>query len=205
MDNQILAPFGLQENTGQRYERYSQQKESLEKKERKLIREKSILNKKIKQEDYTRHSETIKTLQADQFQWFDEMNDEGELVFGILDAPRRIQHYFNSLSYRNTYLSGNEISVSNVSATRHKLSFGSKLSNIYGQVFYLNVEFLDIMNAHPRLKNGLVRNFSRQKDSDETDSTTLSLSFDIQGLEEVDPDDRRFQDYKNWFDKILAQ
>ena len=204
--NPVLSLVGMDQNTGQRYEAYKSQKSNLQLEEAKLNGKINRLQKKVEMEDYTRYGEQVSVIQDNQLQWFDGLDEEDNVIFGVLDAPKRIQDYFNSADYKNTYLAGNDITISGVSATRENLSFRTEASNIYGKVFFLNVEFVEMMNSHPRVKNGELNVFSRSQDEEESDSMSFSLRFDLQGSEaEEDPADHRFEDYREWSTNVLSQ
>jgi len=203
--NAILSLVGTEQNTGQRYEAYVQQKQNLQLEKAQLSGKIKRLKNKVETKDYTRYGEITSQIEAEQLQWFDETDEEEHLILGVLDAPKRIQDYFNSTDYKNTYLSGNDITVSGISATRENLNFRTEASNIYGKVFFLNVEFVEMLNAHPRVKNGDLKVFSRAQDEEESDSMSFSLRFDIQAEDEEDAADSRFEDYDQWFSNVLAQ
>ena len=204
-ENKMLSMFGMQENIGMK-------NKSLEKKEKKLKNEKKTIEGKIKKMNhqietkaFSQFSEEIETLQNQQLRWFDTITPEGETNFGMVNALNRLESYFNSREYSDPQkiISGRrgQIKVKNVSVSRDGINASVETTQLFGKLFFLNVEFSKMVNAFPFFKNAEIRSFSRKKNKEEDDSMTISIKADIQLPDEEDSFDVFFIDYKNWIKK----
>lgn len=200
--NSILSTFGVQMNTGQ--EATKLKKEALSaKKEREAI-EKNIkkLTNQIEDNNYTRFSEEIREIRGQQITWFDKANSDKTIAFGLADAVPRMQTYFNSRNYVDpeAIISGEHVllDVSNLQVSREGVSFSVDSSELLGKIFYLNIEFIEMINSFPFLKNGKLEQFARQKNETDDDAMKFSVRLERQLSDEEDAADLRFEEYLNW-------
>ena len=151
--------------------------------------------------NYSVYTENIQEIRGGQLTWFDTVDDEDNISYGILDGPQRAAEYFNSKMYENPILSstGNEIQVGDVSSNRTNISFGVKGSHIFGKAFFLNTEFVDLMNAFPIYKDGILNSFTKKEDKDGTQSMDFVLQLFLQSPDEEDTRDSTFIKYEKWF------
>lgn len=200
--NTILSFVGVKQNMGQEIKTLKKEKIQANIEGKKIEKNIEKLNKQLKEGIYTLHSEEVQNIRSKQIQWFDEIDKNGEIIFGLADAIPRMQEYFNSRSYSdpNQILSGkhSDIEIENLQISREGLSFSVVASQILGKVFFLNIEFIEMVNSFPFLKNGTITQFSRQKNADEDDSMRFSVRLDRQLPDEEDPHDARFIEYTSW-------
>ncbi len=197
--NTILSSFGRPENTEIKFNRLEKQKKFLENENQKLESQIRQFETRIQNKAYFVYTKTINELKGQQYQWFDGFDDDGKEKYGILNGVENIKDYFNSRNYKNSILmAGNNIEIQNINASREKINFTVTGTSLFGKVFFLNSEFLQILNSFPLYKNGEIRNFIRKKMDNGNDGMTFSLTLDIQKKDEEDPDDSRFSEYENW-------
>ncbi len=200
--NAILSLVGVKENMGQEIKSLKREKTQVNLEEKKVEKETDKLQKQLEEGIYTLHSEEVQHIRSEQIQWFDEVDENGEILFGLAGAIPRMQEYFNSRSYSdpNQILSGkhSDIEIENLQISREGLSFSVVASQILGKVFFLNIEFIEMVNSFPFLKNGTITQFARQKNADEDDSMRFSVRLDRQLPGEEDPHDARFVEYTSW-------
>ena len=200
--NSILSVVGVKTNSGQEAKLLKSETLKLRAEKAKLTSEVAKISKQIENKNYTRFSEEIRDIRSQQISWFDKTNADGQLEFGLIDAVPRMQKYFNSRAYHDPsdILSGihGEVKINNLQVSRDGLSFSVDSSQILGKVFYLNIEFIEMINSFPFLKNGDIQQFSRQKNETDDDSMKFSVRLDRQLENEEDPYDIRFQEYLDW-------
>ena len=95
-----------------------------------------------------------------------------------------------------------DIQIENIQVSRDGISFSVIGSQILGKIFFLNIEFIEMVNSFPFLKNGKLTQFARQKNEDEYDSMSFSVRLELQENDETDPADERFEEYLTWFNSI---
>jgi hypothetical protein len=198
--NTVLSTFGKPENTEIKFKRLKKQKQLLEDEKQKNESKIRQFETRIKNKSYFVYTEIINEIKDGQYQWFDEINDDGEIQkYGILNGVENMKDYFNSRNYKHPVLmSGNNIEIDSSTTSREKISFNVTGTNLFGKVFFLNAEFIEMLNSFPLYKNGEIRNFLRKKMDDGNDGMTFSLKLDIQQEDEEDPADIRFSEYENW-------
>jgi hypothetical protein len=200
--NAILGVVGVKQNMGQEIKQLKQDKMKLTLEEKKTEKEIEKITKKMEEGIYTLHSEEVQDIRSQQIQWFDEVDQNGEITFGMAGAIPRMQEYFNSRSYSDPdqILSGkhSDIEIENLQISREGVSFSVVASQILGKVFFLNIEFIEMVNSFPFLKNGTITQFARQKNAEEDDSMRFSVRLDRQLPGEKDPHDARFVEYTSW-------
>lgn len=200
--NAVLAIVGVKQNMGQEIKQLKQEKIKLNLEEKKTEKDIKKLTKKMKEGVYTLHSEEVQNIRSQQIQWFDEVDENGEITFGLAEAIPRMQKYFNSRSYSDPdqILSGkhSDIEIENLQVSRDGVSFSVVASQILGKVFFLNIEFIEMVNSFPFLKNGTITQFARQKNAEDDDSMRFSVRLDRQLPGEKDPYDARFIEYTSW-------
>lgn len=207
--NYYLAVAGVQENTQKKYQRLlmknTQLKNELATVSGKIKEKKDRIAKKY---FFEHHAEITEIKSKQEIQWFDEVNSQGKQVLGVFDSFNRMTRFFSSPSYADIegnagviggrqLLSRNSINVTNVTINSSSASFSVESSNIFGKVFFLSSEFIDMMNAFDFFKNGKIFSFSRQNLQGQ-EAMSFTLKLDIQKPGEEDPNDARFQEYIDW-------
>lgn len=202
--NTILSFVGVKQNMGQEIKVLKKEKIQTNLENKRMEKDIAKLNKKLEEDIYTLHSEEVQNIRSEQIRWFDEVDENGEILFGLAGAIPRMQEYFNSRSYSDPdqILSGkhSDIEIENLQISREGLNFSVVASQILGKVFFLNIEFIEMVNSFPFLKNGTITQFARQKNADEDDSMRFSVRLDRQLPNEEDPHDVRFVEYTSWLD-----
>ncbi|NJP03698.1 hypothetical protein HC823_00175 [Candidatus Gracilibacteria bacterium] len=134
---------------------------------------------------------------------------EGNVEFGMVNALDRLEDYFNGRGYSDPQkiISGRrgQIAVKNISVSRDGLNASVETTQLFGKLFFLNVEFTKMVNAFPFFKNAEIRSFSRRKNQEEDDAMNVSIKADIQMPEDEDPADEAFLDYENWLNSESSQ
>ena len=203
-NNKYLSIFNATESTGSRYERLEKMKKKMEQESLKYTGKIARINQQLMTKNYSVHTEYLQEIKEGQLVWFDTVTDEGEASYGILDGPARAAEYFNSKSYDNPILSstGNAIIVSDVSANRASINFGVNGSHLFGKAFFLNTEFVTLMNAFPIYKDGILNSFTKKEDQDGTQSMNFSLQLFLQNADEEDSCDSLFIKYEKWLQTL---
>jgi len=198
--NKYLNAVNLSENIGLRYENLMQQNKILNEENRKYNTRVKKIESQLHSKKYSVHSETIQKIRNEQLIWFDQRDKDGKIQYGLLDSPNRMKEYFNSKTFNNSILTGtgNNLVVDNTTANRNEISFSVTGSHLFGKVFFLNTEFVKMMNSFPFLQDGNIASFSKKKDAEGNDSMNFNLKLKIQGPEDIDPYDRYFSEYENW-------
>ena len=204
--NSYLKYFGVRENTGMKFENLNNRIGTLQSENGEFISRIRRFSQQIEEKNYSIHTGTIEKIKSGQFAWFDKKNSDGTIIkYGLLDAPKHMEEYFNSKSFDDPILSGsgNSVSVSDVTADRNSVNFNVKSVHLFGKVFSLDTEFVKMVNSFPIFTNGKLNQFSKKKDTDGNDVMDFGLKLDIQKPDEIDPDDQYFSKYENWFKRSL--
>ncbi|MCF7906274.1 hypothetical protein K9L63_03770 [Candidatus Gracilibacteria bacterium] len=198
--NGYLKFFGIRENTGLQFENLSKKKKVLETDVANHTSKIRRFTKQIEEKNYSVHTATIEGIRDQQLRWFDVKNEEGILLYGILDGPLHMQDYFNSRAFDDPLLSGtgNTVTVKNVTANRQEISFSIEASQLFGKIFALNTEFVKMMNSFPLFTGGSLNQFTKKKDDQGNDSMDFSLKLSLQSPADTDPDDEYFSKYDRW-------
>jgi hypothetical protein len=204
--NSFLSLIEIKENIGQELVKLKKEKTQSTIEKKKIEKDIEKLNTQLNSKIYTRYGEQVNNIREDQIQWFDEVDENGEIIFGIADAIPRMQEYFNSRTYtdRDSILSGkhSDIRIENLQVSRNEVTFSVSGAQILGKVFFLNIEFIEMVNSFPFLKNGSITQFARQKNAAEDDAMKFSVRLERQLPDEVDPADVRFQEYISWLKSV---
>jgi len=205
--NVVLSAFGKPENTEMKFSRLEKQKKFLEDENQKFKSKTRQFESRIENKTYFVYTQTINEIKEGQYKWFNKFDEDGKIQeYGILDGVENIKDYFNSRNYKHPILmAGNNIELENVSSTRDKISFNVRGSNLFGKTFFLNAEFIEMLNSFPFYKNGEIRDFTRIKMENGNDGMKFSLKLDIQKAGEEDTADIRFAEYKNWTETFLRE
>jgi len=134
--------------------------------------------------------------------------DEEISRYGLYDVMTHMLEYFNSPEYRDPSMIvfGNEISIGKISLNRKNISFQVKAANIFGRVFFLSNEFIEIINSTPFFRGGKkIQNFTKQENENGDATISFSMNLQIQQKDEKDPEDARFSEYKNWLREKLEK
>lgn len=206
--NSVLSLVGVQMNAGQEAAQLKKEAIKAKKERTKIEKEIEKFNQQIENKNYTLYSEEIRTIQKEQIQWFDQVNPDGTIEFGIADAIPRMRDYFNSRTYIDpeSIVEGQHaiIDIENLQVSREGVNFSVDSSQILGKIFYLNIEFVEMINSLPFLKNGKIEQFTRQQNQEEDDSMNFNIRLERQLADEEDPADGRFIEYLNWL-KLSSQ
>ncbi len=207
LDNSVLSLFGVNENIGQKIERVKRERTKIKLQNNKLEQTIEKIQKQLKDGTYTRFSTEIKNIREHQVQWFDEFDSDKKIVeYGFIDAVPRMQEYFNNSAYhdRSQIISGShgDIQIENLQVSRDGITFSVLGSQILGKVFYLNIEFVEMVNSFSFLKNGVLSQFARQENEEGEDMMRFSVRLERQLPKEKDPADERFNEYTTWLNSI---
>jgi len=205
--NPIFPIFGLEENIGRRAETLKNNKIYLKSQITAEKQKADDYENRLETKNYTIHTSTINALRNQQLQWFDSVDENGKVVFGMMDALPRLEDYFNDPTYfedPQKILQGRpgQISVESLSASRDGVTFSAVGSEIFGRVFFLNIEFLQLANSFPFFKDGTIYSFGKAQNRDGDDEMTFSVQLKRQKNGEEDPADTRFAEYLEWLRKI---
>jgi len=207
--NSVLSLFGVNENIGQKIERVKKEKTKLKLENKKIEKNIEKIEQQLEAGTYTPFSIEIQKIRDEQIQWFDEIDSDGNVLYGFTDAVPRMRDYFNNGAYHdpNSILSGShgDIQIENLQASRDGITFSVLGSQILGKVFFLNIEFVEMVNSFPFLKNGVLSQFSRQKNTEEEDMMSFSVRLDRQLPNEKDQADERFNEYTTWLNSITTE
>ena len=197
-ENEYLSIIG-HENRGAKQLSLKETMERIQKESNQTSSDIKEIKRKLDQQLFYVNRDTINEIKKDLVVWFDKIGESG-LEYGLLDSAQRMANYFNSSSYsdRKGVLSGNVIKVANASVSKESASFAISSSNLFGKIFYLNTEFINMMNSYPFFKGASMKSFSRSTLSNGDDSMNFSLSMKIQNPDEVDPADENFILYEQW-------
>ena len=204
--NSWLSKFGIEHNLGLEVTKLEDKNMELEMESLAIDNKIKGFENKIKNKYYTLFSEDIKKIRESQLTWFDEVNKKGETIIGIIDGVRDIAKYFNDQDYKDSHniIDGRyeKVEIKDVSASRKQVSFSATTTQILGRIVFMNIELINTLNSFPIYKNGQqLTSFSREKNEDGDYSNDFSISLDIQLPNEEDPFDKKFIEYKNWFNK----
>lgn len=208
--NPIFPLFGLEENMGRRAATLKSHKLYLQNQttsERKKADEKE---NRIETKNYTIHTSTINALKSQQLYWFDSADEEGKIIFGMMDALPRLETYFNdkdNFEDPQQILQGRpgQISIESMSATRDGVTFSAIGTELFGRVFFLNIEFLQLANSFPFLKNGQIYSFTKSQNREGDEEMGFTVQLQRQKEKEEDPSDSRFSEYLEWLRKVNKQ
>ncbi len=109
-----------------------------------------------------------------------------------------MEDYFNSLDYEHPILKGNNVRVENISLDRKETKLTVVGSNLFGNVFFLDIEFVDMLNSFSFFKNGEIKNFIRKRDENGDEIMSTSIKLQMQQPSEKDEDDEKFEEYTKW-------
>ncbi len=218
-ENRYLRLTGLQENTYQEHNTLSSKNKSLKDINEKSKKEIKRIEEKIKNKEFFEFQEEIDEIYENQnIQWFDKIDpDTGELTLGVFDSFEKIKNFFNDKNYYDIshaegeisgrqILSRNEIEIENIVIDRTHASFSVKSSNVFGKVFFLSTEFVEMMNSFKFFKDGKLETYSRQKIKG-SNGMSFTINLKIQEKDEEDPNDVKFQEYEDWLEssKIINE
>ena len=207
--NTYLRLFAVSENTYLKHKNLAMRAVELQDSIKEY--EENILDytSRLDERSFFEHQTEINDIKSNStIQWFDKINEDGEFQPGVIDSLEKLTNFFNARNYNNTegkggkitgrqILSRNDVEISNISVDRDNANFSVSGSNIFGKVFFLNTELVEMVNAFPFFKNGELRNFSRQQVRG-NEGMEFSLSVDIQQPDEEDPADVRFIEFLDW-------
>jgi hypothetical protein len=198
--NSYLSLFGFSENVGLKYESLNRQQKFLEEENQTLAGKIRRIDTQLETKKYSIFTDTIRDIRSNQFLWFDQKDEEGDIQYGILNVIDRMEHYFNSRDFDHLILlgSGNSIEINNVSVSRDDINFSVFGANLFGKVFFLNTEFIKVMNSFPLFQGGEIKSFSKKKDKEGNDAMDFSIKFEIQSPDSEDSDDEYFSTYEDW-------
>ncbi|MBT3349137.1 hypothetical protein HN954_01020 [bacterium] len=197
-----LATFGISKNLGMKYRETERSVRILIAAVTKQNQEKDSIKQKLENEEYTVFSPEINVLRDTQLTWFDKTDETGNLEFGMMEAVPRMAEFFNDRAYsdENGIISGRagQIEVSDIVVDRNGVRFNVSGKELLGNVFYLNLEFVKMVNSFPFLKNGKLNSFSKQEDATDGAKMQYAVKLDYQTADEVDPQDELFSKYLTW-------
>lgn len=207
--NTYLKLFAVSENTYLKHKNLNASQVDLSAAIKKSEAELVDYNNRLDKRHFFEHQAEISDIRSQStVQWFDHIDDEGNLRMGVFDSLEKLAEFFNARTYNSTegkdgkitgrqILSRNDVELSNISVDRDNANFSVSGSNIFGKIFFLNTEFVEMINAFPFFKNGELRNFSRQRVRGD-EGMAFSLSVEIQQEGEEDAADERFVEFLDW-------
>lgn len=202
-ENRFLSVFGLPQNVGIQHKSLLSQHRVLAEEESKIKSQIGRLRHQLETGQYSIYTPEINDIRSQQLIWFDQKKPDGGVNFGLLDSVGRMQNYFNNRSYtdpKRIIVGNSRINIENIAVDRSGATFTAEGSNLFGKIFFLNTEFVEMMNAFPFFKNGVVRSFTRKKNEIGEDAMTFSVKLEMQQLGENDPADIRFNEYLQWLE-----
>lgn len=208
--NPIFPLFGLEENIGRRDETLRAHRLYLQNQTTSETQKANALAERIETKNYTVHTSTINALKNQQLYWFDSVDEEGKVIFGMMDALPRLETYFNdkdNFEDPQQILQGRpgQIEIETTSATRDGVTFSAIGTELFGRVFFLNIEFLQLANSFPFLKDGHIFSFSKTQNRDGDEEMSFTVQLQRQKENEDDTADRRFAEYLEWLRKVKKQ
>jgi len=104
------------------------------------------------------------------------------------------------LSGSSSLLMSNELELRSFSINDTNANLNIDAADIYGKIFTLGGEFVEITNATPLYKNGTLRSFQRQTFDSGDAGMNISLRLELQDFEDIDPDpsDAKFKYLEQW-------
>jgi hypothetical protein len=197
--NKYLSVLSAIDNTGSKHERFGKLQKKLEQESLKTTGKIARVQQQLETKNYSVFTENIKNIRDQQLLWFDS-TENGTLSYGILDGPHRATKYFNADTYTDPILSntGNQVTIGDISANRENIGFGVNGSHLFGKAFFLNTEFVSLMNAFPIYKGGSLNSFTKKKDSNGNQSMNFVLQIQLQSKEDIDLNDTAFIKYETW-------
>ena len=196
--NKYFSLFGMSENLTIKHKHLKKQENSLSRNDKKLTKENNELRNRIDNKEFFIHRNVVKLIKDQRLNWVDREADDGKMIFGLIDGINRIQSYFNSSDYVHPIISGNSIKIEKISFTRDVTKFSVSATNIFGKIFYLSSEFIEMMNSSPLFKGGEILKFSRKTSKEGDEEMNFSLVLNNQRLGDKDPSDARFNEYLKW-------
>lgn len=146
-----------------------------------------------------------------------------EVVLGYLDMLNYLTAYFEDRNFKTSYfkskdegliassgrgrsrgtssdslLMSNEVDIKSFAINEGSANLSLDVSDIYGKIFTLGGEFVEITNSTPIFKNGVLRSFQRQNLSSGDAGMSLSLRLELQQEGEEDPADQKFKYLEDW-------
>ncbi|MCF7918199.1 hypothetical protein K9L27_04390 [Candidatus Gracilibacteria bacterium] len=198
--NRFLSLFNLQENIGLKFDSLNRRQKLLEEENKTFDSKIRQIDTQLETEKYSMYTDTIQKIRSEQLLWFDQTDSTGIIQYGIINSIQRMQEYFNSRTFDHSILtgSGNSLEIENIWVSRDYASFSATGSNLFGKVFFLNTEFVKMINSFPIFRGGEIRSFSKKKDRDGKDTMSFSIKLSIQKKDEKDGDDEYFSRYQKW-------
>lgn len=201
-DSNPLSVFGVSENLGMKHKHLKQKTRLLESEKMGIDREISRLQHKLENKEFTVFSPEIEKLRSQQLTWFDRVDANGNLEFGMMEAVPRMAKFFNDREYQDDaqIIAGRpgQIEISNVVVDRSGINFNVSGAELFGNVFFLNLEFVKMVNAFPFLKNGELQTFSKRENQEGEPMMEYAVKLEYQTPDEEDPHDALFQKYLDW-------
>jgi hypothetical protein len=201
-DKNILSVFGVAENLGMRHKNLAQKLRDKNREKRVIEQKIAKLQNQLDTGQYSVFSTEIEKLRNEQIVWFDRTAENGNFIFGMMNVAPRMVHFFNDREFSDPakILSGRpeQIQISEVTVDRSGLKMNVTGSELFGKVFFLNLEFVKMVNSFPFLKNGEITAFSRREDSEGNPFMKYTIKFDAQFADEEDPNDQYFEQYLSW-------
>jgi len=161
---------------------------------------------------------------------FNEETQEEEtkekVILGYLDMLNYLTAYFEDRSFKTSYfkakeeslittsesrsrsrgissdslLMSNEIEIKSFAINEGNANLNIDISDIYGKIFTLGGEFVEITNSTPIFKNGVLRSFQRQNLASGDAGMNVSLRLELQEEGDEDPADEKFKYLEDWLE-----
>ncbi len=152
-----------------------------------------------------------------------EISTKEQVRYGYLDMINYLVEYFEDRNFKTTYfkekeeglvssgsrsrgrisssealLMDNEVNVKTIAVSQNSANLTLQASDIYGKIFTLGSEFVEVTNSTPIFKAGGVRSFQRQDLQAGDAGLNMGLRLELQTDEDEDPADEKFKYLHEW-------
>lgn len=180
--NALFRNFGVQQNTGIAFSEGERSQRSLESQKESLEKKIKTLQFNLENNILSVNSEVISDIKDKQKVWIDTYNEDGTIArFGILDAPGRMETYFNEGNGApNVVLQQlNNLEITSMSVSKNSVNISVRAQHSVGRIFFLASEFVRYINGFPFFNSGEIRTFTRGKNNEGEEEITFSLSLQV--------------------------
>lgn len=201
--NTYLEIFGIPDNTATTHSELKKQYFSIQTENTQLEQEIKQKEERIARGSFFEHGSEMEAISKMQKVWFDTYDEKGVLHYGLLEAFKRLEEYFNSPTYGEngeaSILLNNKVTFTGSRFSEENISVEVKASNLFSRIFYLSTELVDMVNAYPLFYGAEIKNFRRTEDENGDELMTFSLQLDFQTPDYEDPSDELFTKYEKWY------
>ncbi len=199
-NNKYFRLFGKSENTATMHKKLKRKNVDIISKVEKADREIRDIKKRLAKEDFFQHRQEINAITSERLPLLDKAKRENREDYGILHSVGNMMAYFNESpeGIDPVIGGGNEIKVERLHIDRERVTFTAQGTNIFGKVFFLNSEFVEMLNSFPFFKDGAIKSFLRKTDNNGDDRMQFTLTIDVQKSTEEDEADGALAQFIQW-------